>query len=87
MHGGEMSKIKEFRTQYEYTGLFCGCVPVYVNFDGMDGADMMTREFVPDCLIEIVSDVWDFIADCVGFEGGWKISRIRKNKHFTGEAK
>ena len=74
-----MSKIKEFRTQYEYTGLFCGCVPVYVNFDGMDGADMMTREFVPD--------VWDFLADCVGFEGGWKISRIRKNKHFKGEAK
>ena len=52
-----MSKIKELRTQYEYTGLFCGCVPVYVNFDGIDRADMMAREFIPDCLIEIVSDV------------------------------
>lgn len=68
--------MREGRENYQYTGLFCGCVPVYINFDGMDGADIMAREFVPDCLIEIASDVWDFIADCVGFEGGWKISRI-----------
>ena len=78
---GQLSK--EEISQYQYTGLFCGLVPVYLNFDGIDGADIAVRNFVPECWFSIVESLWDFFATLVGFEDGWAIKNIKRNELYA----
>lgn len=65
--------------KYEYKGLFCGIVPIRFNFedDGL-GIDIQDNWFSPPWLLDFVSDVWEFVAGCVGWEGGWSVTNVKK---------
>jgi hypothetical protein len=67
--------------KYKYRGLFCGCVPIRFNFedDGL-GIDIADDWYSPVWLLDAVGAVWDFIAGCVGWDGGWHISHIKEIK-------
>ena len=69
-------------SKYQYKGLFCGIVPIRFNFyqDGQ-GIDIADDWYSPWWLLTAVSAIWNFIAGCVGFEGGFAIQNIRKIDH------
>jgi len=57
---------------FTHKGWFCGIVPVYIG-DPNGTCLLMTRNLVPEFVLDCVSFIFEFVADTIMYDGGWPI--------------